>query len=141
MAKRSPKSLKISFTSKNVTHFAGLHLLQRFYQKIQLRSLLSRYVFFPQRNNRFSIAEEMLALVYPISLGIGRIEASYLLKQNGVFQYLTGLPAYPNPTTLRHFLLRMAPLALSRLRKLHDKLLLAMILKPHPPTRIIFDLD
>ena len=141
MAKRSPKSLKISFTSKNVTHFAGLHLLQRFYQKIQLRSLLSRYVFFPQRNNRFSIAEEMLALVFPISLGIGRIEASYLLKQNGVFQYLTGLPAYPNPTTLRRFLLRMAPLALSRLRKLHDKLLLAMILKPHPPTRIIFDLD
>lgn len=141
MAKRSPKSLKISFTGKNVTHFAGLHLLQRFYQKIQLRSLLSRYVLFPQRNNRFSIAEEMLALVYPISLGIGRIEASYLLKQNGVFQYLTGLPAYPNPTTLRRFLLRMAPLALSRLRRLHDKLLLAMILKPHPPTRIIFDLD
>ena len=141
MAKRSPKNLKISFTSKNVTHFAGLLLLQRFYQKIQLRSLLSRYVFFPQRNNRFSITEEMLALVFPISLGIGRIEASYLLKQNGVFHYLTGLPAYPNPTTLRRFLLRMATLALSRLRKLHDKLLLVMILKPHPPTHIIFDLD
>jgi hypothetical protein len=35
----------------------------------------------------------------------------------------------------------MAPLALTRFRKLHDKLLLIMILKPKPPTRVIFDLD
>jgi len=83
----------------------------------------------------------MLALIYPISLGLGRIETSHLLKHNGVFQYLTGLPTYPNPTTLRRFLLRMAPLALPKLRKLHDRLLLCMILKPKSPTRVIFDLD
>jgi hypothetical protein len=35
----------------------------------------------------------------------------------------------------------MAPLALPKLRKLHDRLLLSMILKPKPPTRVIFDLD
>ena len=83
----------------------------------------------------------MLALIYPVSLGIGRIEATHLLKDNGVFQYLTGLPSYPNATTLRRFLLRMAPRALHKLRKLHDRLLLVMLLKPHPPTRVIFDLD
>ena len=110
--KRSPRNVKISFSGKRLTHFGGLYLIQRFFQKINLRSLLSQYTHFLQRNNRYAVAEEMLALIYPISLGLGRIETSHLLKQNGVFQYLTGLPAYPNPTTLRRFLFRMAPLAL-----------------------------
>jgi len=139
--KRSPKNLQVTFSGKQLTHFGGIYLLQRFLQKINLRSLLSQYVRFSQRNNRYTIVEEMLALIYPISLGIGRIEATHLLKHNGVFQYLTGLPTYPNPTTLRRFLLRMAPLALPRLRKLHDRLLLVMIVKPNPPPRVIFDLD
>ena len=139
--RRGPKNLKISFSGKTLTHFGGLYLLQKFFQKINLRSLFSQYVHFLQRNNRYSVVEELLALIYPIALGLGRIETSHLLKHNGVFQYLTGLPTYPNPTTLRRFLLRMAPLALPRLRRLHDRLLLSMILKPSPPTRVIFDLD
>ena len=86
-------------------------------------------------NNQYTIAEEILALIYPISLGLGRIETSYLLRHNGVFQYLTGLPTYPNPMTLRRFLLRMALLALPKLRKFRDWLLLSMILKPKPPSK------
>jgi len=105
--KRSPRNVKITFSGKRLTHFGGLYLIQRFFQKINLRSLLSQYTHFLQRNNRYAVAEEMLALIYPISLGLGRIETSHLLKQNGVFQYLTGLPVYPNPNTLRRFLLRM----------------------------------
>jgi hypothetical protein len=139
--KRSPKGLKIEFSGKSLTHFGGLSLLQKYFQKINLRYLLNRHLSFSQRNNRYCIAEEVLALLYPIILGLGRIETFHLLKHNGVFQYLTGLPAYPNPTTLRRFLLRMAPMALSRLRKLHNRLLLTMIQKPDPPRKIIFDLD
>ncbi|MGQ9775830.1 MAG: hypothetical protein ACUVQ9_01320 [Thermodesulfobacteriota bacterium] len=96
---------------------------------------------FFQRNNRYTTGEEMMALIYPISLGLGQIETTHFLKHNGVFQYLTELSTYPNPTTLRRFLLHMASLALPKLRKLHDRLLLAMILKPNPPTKVIFDLD
>ena len=139
--KRSPRNLQISFSGKGLTHFGGLFLLQRFFQKINLRSLLSQYLHFLQRNNRYTTGEELLALIYPIALGLGRIETSHLLKHNGVFQYLTGLPTYPNPTTLRRFLLRMAPLALPKLRNLHDRLLLSMIPRPSPPTKVIFDLD
>lgn len=141
MQKRTPRHVIVSFTGETLTHFGGICLLQRFFKQIKLRKQLQRHVSFTQRNNRYSIAEEMLALVYPISLGIGIIEASHLLRQNGVFQYLTGLPSYPNPTTLRRFLLRMAPAALLKLRKLHDKLISSMMLKPSPPTRIILDLD
>jgi hypothetical protein len=141
MKKRAPHRVTISFSGDTLTHFGGIYLLQSFFKKLALRKQLHHDLQFRQRNNRYTIAEEMLALIYPISLGLGRIEASHLLKHNGVFQYLTGLPTYPNPTTLRRFLLRLAPLALHKLRKLHDRLLLAMILKPSPPTRVIFDLD
>jgi len=136
-----PKKLILKFNGKNLTHFGGVYLLHLFFKQIELRHQLYRRLIFTQRNNRFTIAEEMLALIYPISLGLGRIETTHLLKHNGAFQYLTGLPTYPNPTTLRRFLLRMAPLALSKLRRLHDRFLLSMILKPNPPTRVIFDLD
>lgn len=136
-----PKNLKISFTGKNVTHFGGIYLLHLFLKRIALKSLLSKKVFFAQRNNHYAISEVILALIYPIILGFGRIETTHLLKHNGVFQYLTGLPTYPDPQTLRRFLLRMAPLSLSRLRRLHDKLLSTMMRKPSLPTRIIFDMD
>jgi len=136
-----PKNLKISFTGKTVTHFGGVYLLHLFLKSLKLKSLLSRHVFFAQRNNHYTISEVILALIYPIALGFGRIETTHLLRHNGVFQYLTGLPAYPDPQTLRRFLLRMAPLSLPRLRRLHDKLLSSMMLKPSPPARIIFDMD
>jgi hypothetical protein len=136
-----PQKIVLTFDGKNLTHFGGIYLLHLFFKRIQLRHLLYRKLKFTQRNNRYGVPEEMLALIYPITLGIGRIEATHLLKQNGVFQYLTGLPTYPNPTTLRRFLLRMAPVALPKLRKLHDELLLSMILRPEIPTKVIFDLD
>jgi len=141
MQKRTPRHVIISFTGDSLTHFGGIYLLQSFFKQLKLRKQLRHYLHFNQRNNRYSVADEMLGLIYPITLGLGRIETSHLLKHNGVFQYLTGLPTYPNPTTLRRFLLRMAPLALSKLRRLHDRFLLSMILKPNPPTRVIFDLD
>lgn len=136
-----PKNLKISFTGKNVTHFGGVYLLHLFLKRMRLKRLLSRHVFFAQRNNHYTVSEVILAMVYPIVLGFGRIETTHLLRHNGVFQYLTGLPSYPDPQTLRRFLLRMAPLSLPRLRRLHNNLLSSMMLKPSPPTRIIFDMD
>jgi hypothetical protein len=136
-----PKNLALSFTGKNFTHFGGVYLLYLFFKKLKLKTLLYNETRFAQRNNHYTISEMILALIYPIALGFGRIETTHLLKHNGVFQYLTGLPIYPDPTTLRRFLLRMAPLSLPRLRRLYDKLLSTMMLKPSPPTRIIFDMD
>lgn len=92
-----------------------------------------------QRNNRYSVGEMFLAVLYPMILGLEHIETAHLLKQNGVFQYLTGLRSYPNPTTVRRFLLRVAPTALPTLRRLHDRLLARMTVRPHPPSRLIFD--
>jgi hypothetical protein len=94
-----------------------------------------------QRNNRYTVGEMLLAILYPMILGLERIETTQLLQQNGVFQYLTGLRSYPNPTTVRRFLLRVAPTAVPRLRKLHDRFLSQMTVRPRPPSRLIFDVD
>jgi hypothetical protein len=83
----------------------------------------------------------LLAMLYPMILGLERIETAQLLRQNGAFQYLTGLRRYPDATTVRRFLLRIAPLALRQLRTLHGRLLQDMISRPRAPTRLIFDLD
>jgi len=116
-------------------------LLHRFFQQMRLRRHFHQGVHFPQRNNAYSIPEMLLALLYPIILGLGRLDTTELLRRNGVFQALTGLPAYPDPTALRRFLRRFALRGLPKLRKLHDRLLAQMCQRPRPLTRVLFDLD
>src|SRR3989338_1960677 len=132
-----PKNLKVSFTAENLTHFGGVFLLHQFFRKIHLRRLL-QYIQFPQRNNRYSIPEMILSLIYPMILGLGRIETSYLLGHNGAFQYLTGLPSYPNPTALRRFLKRMHYKGLAKLIELHNKIRTRIVKKL---STMILDLD
>jgi hypothetical protein len=53
-----------------------------------------------QRSNRYSIGEMLPALLYPLLLGLERMETIQLLQEYGVFQYLMGLHTYSNPSTL-----------------------------------------
>jgi hypothetical protein len=138
---RGPKNLTISFTGINLTHFGGVYLISLFLRRLRLKSILSKSLTILQRNNHYSTAESILALMYPNMLGIGRIETTHLLKRNGVFHYLVGLPAYPNPTTLRRFLYRISPYGVTNLRSVHSQLLQTMLEKPHLPKKIILDMD
>jgi hypothetical protein len=82
-----------------------------------------------------------LALVYPIVLGLDRIETASLLRSNGTFQYLTGLSSFPDPQTLRRFLLN-APVHLRKqLHRASDRLLQRFIHLPEHRSRLLFDLD
>lgn len=136
-----PRKLRITFGSASLTHYGGVYLLHRFFGRLRLRKLLTQEVRVPQRNNRYSVGEMLLALLYPMILGLERIETTQLVRQHGVFQYLTGLRSYPDATTLRRFLLRVAPAGLPKLRALHDRFLHRMTVQPRPPTRLIFDVD
>jgi hypothetical protein len=131
----------VTFGARSLTHYGGAYLLHRFFSRIRLKKLLTQETRLVQRNNRYSVGEMLLALLYPMVLGLERIESTQLLRQNGVFQYLTGLPSYPEATTLRRFLLRVAPTALPRLRALHDRFLHRMSVTPRLPSRLIFDVD
>ena len=134
-------NIVISFSNTGLTHYGGLHLLQQFFQRIKLRSALTHAVRFQQLNNRYSISDSILAILYPIILGLGRIETNLLLQQNGVFQYLSSLPTYPNPTTLRRFLERFGSRGLTAFQNLHDRFRGHLLMKPDPVSSVAFDLD
>jgi len=128
--RRSPKNIIIAFNHAGLTHFAGIHLLHEFMRVLHFRDFLAQQIRYSRRNRHYSVSQMLLALVYPIVLGLDRIETASLLRSNGTFQYLTGLPSFPDPQTLRRFLLN-APVQLrQQLHRANDRLLQRFIHLP-----------
>jgi len=138
---KGPRKLRVCFGAETLTHYGGVYLLHRFLTRVGFKRAVARDIVLAQRNHRYSVGEMLLAVLYPMILGLERLETTQLLRQNGVFQFLTGLRSYPDPTTLRRFLLRVAPTALPQLRRLHDRYLRQMAMRPHAPARVVFDVD
>ncbi len=136
--RRGPRNLRVAADGVGLTQFGGVALIEQFFQRIHLPGALWRHVRFAQRNNRYSISESLEALIYPLILGLGRIETTEPLRSNGVFHYLAGLPGYPEATSLRRFLERFARAGRKPLVKLHDTWRAAMIRQSE---RAILDLD
>jgi len=135
---RGPRNLRVAADGVGLTQFGGVALIEQFFQRIHFQGALWRHVRFAQRNNRYSISESLKALLYPLVLGLGRIETTEPLRYNGVFHYLAGLPGYPEATSLRRFLERFARSGRQALLQLHDRWRTAML---GPTARAIFDLD
>lgn len=135
------RKVRASFTAAALTHFGGIFLLHSFLQQIRLRTYLSDLITYRERNSRYTISELLLALIYPMVLGLENVEVSALLKNNGVFQYLTGLPSFPDPTALRRFLIRSAPTLLPELCTAHDALRTLFLCLPTAPSSIWLDCD
>jgi hypothetical protein len=136
--RRGPRNLRVAADGVGLTQFGGVALIGEFFQRIHLQGALWRHVRFAQRNNRYSISESLEALLYPLISGLGRIETTEPLRDNGVFHYLAGLPGYPNASTLRRFLDRFARRGRNSFLKLHDTWRAAML---GQPSQAIFDLD
>lgn len=141
MRRRGALRVRTAFTAAQLTHFGGITLLHQFLQQLMLRTFLSRALSYRDRNNRYSVSEMLLAFIYPMILGLENIEVSALLRTNGVFQYLTGLPSFPDPTALRRFLIRAAPDLLPELRRVHNELRAHFLILPAAPSSIWLDCD
>lgn len=135
------RNIRTTFTVPSLTHFAGIYLFHQFLQGLKLRTYLSKYIPYDVRNNHYTLSEMILAFIYPMILGLEKIEVSALLKTNGVFQYLTGLPSFPNPTTLRRFLLRASTDFLPTLSRIHDNLRKYFIAQPSALPGYCIDFD
>lgn len=136
-----PRKLRISCEGVGLTRYGGVALLHPFFQRLGLRRGISRAIRHRQRNNDYSLGESIEALLYPLILGLGRVETTEPLRHNGVFQYLAGLPRYPEATTLRRFLLRFARWGRDKLVVLHDRWRQEMLARPRCPHTVILDLD
>jgi len=138
---RGPRNLRISCDGEGLTAFGGVALLHAFFRQLGLRGQFQRWIRFRQRNNEYSISECLEALLYPLILGLGRVETTEPLRRNGVFQYLAGLPRYPEASTLRRFLLRFAAPGRDKLVTLHDGWRTEMLSRPKRRHSVILDLD
>lgn len=138
---RGPKNLKITFTDKAQTHFGGIYFLHEFVRLLQLQDRMARAIKDARPRTRYSVSQMLLAIVYPVILGLERLEAAYFLRSNGIFQYLTGLPQFPNPSTLRRFLHHAPPALSEQVHRLTDRLTARLLQRPHRRSRLLLDLD
>src|SRR5215831_16443153 len=138
---RSPRNVEISFNHAGLTHYGGAFFLHEFLRVLQLRHFLARHLHWTRRNHDYSLSQMVLALVWPVVLGLDRIETASLLRANGTFQFLTGLPSFPDPQTLRRFLLRAPASFAQQLHRANDRLLQRFIHLPEHRSRLLFDLD
>jgi Transposase DDE domain group 1 len=139
--KYSPKNIKVACDHKGLTHFGGVYFLHEFLRVLQLRHFLACHLIYPRRNSRYHLSQMIFALMYPIVLGLDRIETASFLRSNGTFQYLTGLPSFPDPQTLRRFLFHAPERFWEQLHRVNDRLLQTFIHLPDHRSRLIFDLD
>lgn len=141
MPRTGSKNVNISFTAGRLTHFGGVYLIHRFLQALRIRTFLCFRFRLDERNRFFSTTEHLFSLLYPMILGLNTIECSALLGSNGVFQYLTGIPRFPNPTTIRRFLVRTAPVLLPKLCTAHDELRSRFLVLPSARSSYWLDFD
>jgi hypothetical protein len=139
--RRSPKKLKIACNHSGLTHYGGVHFFHEFTRVLQMRDFIARHLDYPRRNHRYSLSQMLLALVYPIILGLDRLETASFLQANGTFQYLTGLPSFPDAQTRRRFLLQAPPNFRQQLHRINHRLLQEFIHRPQRRSRLILDLD
>src|ERR1039457_1834680 len=139
--RHAPRNLRLACDHKGLTHFGGIYFFREFLRVLQLRNFLSQHLTYLRRNHRYSLSQMILALVYPIVLGLDRLETASSLRSNSTFQYLTGLPSFPDPQTLRRFLLQAPDLFREQMHRVNDLLLQNFIHLPGHRSRLIFDLD
>jgi hypothetical protein len=139
--RHSPRNLRLACDHKGLTHFGGIYFFREFLRALQFRNFLAHQLTYPRRNRRYSLSQMILALVYPLVLGLDRLETASFLRSNGTFQYLTGLQSFPDPQTLRRFLLQAPDSFLQQMHRMNDRLLQKFIHLPDHRSRLIFDLD
>jgi len=139
--RHAPRNLRLACDHKGLTHFGGIYFFREFLRVLQLRNFLSQHLTYLRRNHRYSLSQMILALVYPIVLGLDRLETASFLGSNRTFPYLTGLPSFPDPQTLRRFLLQAPDSFREQMHRVNDRLLQNFIHLPGHRSRLIFDLD
>jgi hypothetical protein len=86
------RNIRIACNRAGLTHYGGAYFIHGFLRVLRLRHFLATHLTYPRRNSRYHLSQMILALMYPIVLGLDRLETASFLRSNGTFQYLTGLP-------------------------------------------------
>ena len=74
--RRSPRSVEIAFSHGGLTHSGGILFFNEFTRVLQFRRFLTRHLLYPRRNQRYTLSQMIMALVYPVILGLDRLETA-----------------------------------------------------------------
>src|SRR5512141_1876336 len=118
-----PRNIKIACNHRGLTHYGGIFFFQEFLRVLQVRNVLARYLPDYRTHHDYRLSQMTMAVIYPIILGLDRLENAALLRSDTTFQHLTGLPSYPDPQSLRRFLLHAPPEFRHQLHRVNDRLL------------------
>jgi len=70
---KGPRKLRVAFGTATLTHYGGVYLLHRFLSRTGFKHAVAQDLRLVERNNRYSMGEMVLALLYPMILGLERI--------------------------------------------------------------------
>lgn len=87
----SPRNIKIACDHAGLTHYGGVYFFHEFLRVLQIRNFLATHLTYPRRNSRYHLSQMILALMYPIVLGLDRLEAASFLT----FQRYLPIPERP----------------------------------------------
>jgi hypothetical protein len=138
---KGTRKVVFSFDESHLTHFGGMWLIQRFCQRLQLRSRLQQYVRVPEYQGDYQASELLLGLLFAIIMGLRRINKTEILQYNGAFLEMLGLEQFPDQTTLRRFLRRLTPSSIRQLARLHDSYRAWLFELPETRHSLILDVD
>ena len=72
---KGPQKLRVTFGAATLTHYGGVYLLHRFFTRVGFKRAIAQGLRLIQRNNRYSVGEMLLALLYPMLPGLDRIRS------------------------------------------------------------------
>ena len=79
----SPRNIRIACNHAGLTHYGGVYFFHECLRVLRLRNFLATHLTYPRRNRRYHLSQMILALMYPIVLGLDRLETASFLRSNG----------------------------------------------------------
>ena len=77
---KSPGNVRIAVHHGGLSHFGGAYFFHEFVRVLHMRHFLAEQIRYPRHNQGYSVSQMLLALVYPIVLGLDRVETASLLR-------------------------------------------------------------
>src|SRR5207249_10083330 len=82
-----PRNITIACNHGGLTHYGGIFFFQEFLRVLQFRRFLAQQLREFRPHHDYSLSQMVLALIYPIVLGLERLESASFLRPDETFQY------------------------------------------------------
>ena len=133
-------NLRIEFTKTDLTSYAGLELLIRYFQSIELNRLIRSFLSSTGLTGDFGITGMFRLFIGLVMVGAERLRHILYLDGDPVFERFCGLASLPSSRTMSRWLKSFTATSYERLQDLNAKIVSRMIQKL-PIRTLTLDVD